>query len=267
MLSIKFRSKKRVTLKEKIKIVDAIVDIIGIQERKEFFYSDYTFSKVEESISLDWTDDLLESDILDELDDNFFITLTASSPYGSIIAEIVPKVARRNVPNCSHIDINLEGDTTLYDIFRESKKLESLKQYLDLIKNKISEYYFFNLRKSPNCYSDIRNRLFTKIYDEFDFSNLLLIDYKFGNRLNEKTIKAIGFNFSDRIFQKKNQTFLHDLISENNLNVACNTGSLEFYGNDVPEFIDLVTEKLHEYINHIVKKDIYGKEFNVIFKK
>jgi hypothetical protein len=266
MLSIKFRSKKRVTLKDKIGIVNTIFDIIGIQERKEFFYSDYTFSKVEESTSIGWIDDLLESNTIDEIDDKLFITLTAESTYGTVLVEIIPRVARKNVTNCPHIDINLESDILLYDIFKNSQRMEYLKKYFDRMQDVLSEYYFFDLKVSPNCYSDIRNRLFSKFYDEFDFSKLLLKDHAYNDRLNEKNIKTIGDNFTSRILQKDSQTFMQNLITDNNLNVACATGSLELYGEDVPVFIDLIMERLNEYINRIIQKDIYSTEFDTVFK-
>ncbi len=268
MLSIKFRDRKRVTVKEKIGVINAIFDIIDVEKRNKIFYSDYTFSEVEESHYINWLDDLLENNTLDKLDNDFFITVTAETPYGPIRVEINPSIARKNVFNCSHIDISLENDFLLYDVLKEGKKIESLRNYFDREKREIvSEFYFFDLSRSPNCYSDIRNRLFSKVYDEFEFSNLLLKDYeRLDDKLKEKTVKAIGFNFTSRIFQEEHQPFIQGLIYENNLNVTCAAGSLTFNGSDVSKFIDLLTAKLNEYIDRIMEKNIYKTEFNNVFK-
>jgi len=271
MLSIKFRDRKRINVKVKFEIINAIFDIIDIERRKEIFYSDYTFSKVEESKNIDWLDDLLKNNILDELNNDQYITITAIAHEGPILVEINPNIARKNVFNCSHIDISIENDTLLYDIFKDNQKINLLKDYFDRKrKDIISEFYFVNLSKTSNCYSDIKSRLFTKFYDEFEFSNLLLKDEKFAGRLNdrlgEKIIKTISLNFTSRIFQERNQCFVQNLISENNLDLSCVAGSLEFHGSDVSEFVDLIIEKLNTYIDLIVQKDIYTTEFDKLVK-
>ena len=168
--------------------------------------------------------------------------------------------------NCSHIDISLENDFLLYNILNEKNKIDLLINFFDTLEN-ISEIYFVDLNKSPNCYSDMICRGFSKEYDEFEFSNLLLKDREFTNKLDEKTIKALGYNFTTRIFQEENFPLIKKLISENNLNVTCSVGSLTFYGEDVSIFTNLVREKLDDYIQRIIKKDIYKDEFSNVFKK
>ena len=81
MLAVKFRNRRKVNIKQKIEIINTIFDIIGVEERKDFFYSDYTFSKVEESKTVEWMDDLLENNIFDELNNDYFVTLIANAPY------------------------------------------------------------------------------------------------------------------------------------------------------------------------------------------
>jgi hypothetical protein len=59
---------------------------------------------------------------------------------------------------------------------------------------------------------------------------------------------------------------MQSLISNNHLNIRCITGSLEFYGDDVPVFIDLIIENLEKYIESIDKKKIYDTEFDKLLE-
>jgi hypothetical protein len=269
MLSIKFRG--RLSVIDKLKVINKIFDIVGVNSRKEIMFSDYTFSRVEESESIEWKDEILENNILDKLSNEHYITVTAIAPIGAIRAEINPNIARKNVFNCSHIDVSLENDILLYDIFKENVKINSLKNYFDKkYSNKISEFYFVDLKKTPNCYSDIKSRLYNKAYDDVEFSNLLLKCTKFigktSNRLDSKNVRISCLNYTNRIFQEKHQNFMQSLISNNHLNIRCITGSLEFYGDDVPVFIDLIIENLEKYIESIDKKKIYDTEFDKLLE-
>jgi hypothetical protein len=269
MLSIKFRG--RVSVIEKLKVINKIFDIIGVNSRKEIIFSDYTFSRVEESESIEWKAEILENNIIDKLGNEHYITVTANAPVGAIRAEINPNIARKNVFNCSHIDISLENDLSLYDVFKENEKISSLKHYFDKKqKNKISEFYFVDLKKTPNCYSDIKSRLYNKAYDDIDFSNLLLKCTKLigrqNNRLDGKNIRIACLNYTNRIFQEKHQYFIQSLISSNHLNIRCLAGSFEFYGDDVPVFIDLIIENLEKYIESINQKKIYDSEFDKLLE-
>jgi hypothetical protein len=271
MLCIKFRDRKRVSVKVKFEVINAIFDIIGVNTRSEIFFSDYTFSHVEESESIEWIDDLLENNILDKLSNDHYITVTAIAHVGPIRAEINPNVARKNVFNCSHIDISLENNTLLYDIFKDNEKINLLKYHFDKKrKGIISEFYFVDLSKTPNCYSDIKSRLYTKTYDDLEFSNLLLKYIKFtgrlSNRLDGKNIRIACLNYTNRIFQEKHQCFIQNLISDNHLNLSCVAGSLEFHGDDVSAFIDLIIENLEKYIEFIDQKDAYNTEFDKLVK-
>lgn len=265
MLALKFRNRRQVNIKQKIEIINAIFDIIGVEERKEIFYSDYTFSKVEESKTVKWMDDLLENDIFDDLDNNCFVTLIADAPYGSIRAEINPNKARKNVFNCSHIDINLEDKTSLYD-FLNDEVILSLEFFFDKKEDIISEFYFFDLNRSPDFYSDVDNRVFSKVYDEVEFANLLLSKCKYDNKLDKKTTTAIGCNFTNQLFQKKHQHAIEVIINDNNLAVSCAAGSFMVYGNDVPKFMGLMRDMLKKYIERIKEKDVYKTEFDKLFK-
>ncbi|MEL7665463.1 MAG: hypothetical protein AAGU10_15220 [Methanosarcina mazei] len=253
-------------MKEKIEIIDRVFTLIDIKRRVEIFYSDYTFSKVEESKMIKWIGGILDNNILDDLNHNYFITIIAEASYGSIRVEINPPQARKNVFNCSHIDISLENDFLLYNILSEDNKVNLLIDYFDTLDG-ISEFYFVDLNKSPNCYSDMLCRIFSKEYDEFEFSNLLLKDHSFENKLYEKTVKVMGYNFTSQIFRKENFPLIEELISQNNLNITCSVGSLTFYGEDIFLFINLVRKKLDNYIIEINKKNIYQNEFNRVFKK
>lgn len=265
MLSIKFR--KPVDVKVKFEVINSIFDIIGVNSREKIFYSDYTFSHVEESDSIEWLDDLLENNILDKLKNDHYITIIAITDMGLIRAEINPNVSRKNVFNCSHIDISLENDILLYDIFKDSEKIDLLKYYFEnKHKGKISEFYFVDLNKTPNCYSDIKSRLYNKAYDDIEFSNLLLKYTKFTGKINDrlygKNIRIACLNYTNRIFQEKHQCFIQSLISDNHLNLTCRAGSLEFHGDDVPVFIDLIVKNLEKYIESIDQKKIYDIEFD-----
>jgi hypothetical protein len=269
MLSIKFKG--RVSVIEKLKVVNKVFDIIGVNSRKEIIFSDYTFSRVEESESIEWKDEILENNIIDKLSNEHYITITGNTPVGDIRAEINPNTARKNVFNCSHIDISLENDLLLYDIFKENEKINSLKHYFDKKqKNKISEFYFVDLKQTPNCYSDIKSRLYNKAYDDIDFSNLLLKCTKFigrpSNRLDGKNIRIACLNYTNRIFQEKHQYFIQGVISSNHLNIRCSAGSFEFYGDDIPVFIDLIIENLEKYIESIDQKKIYDVEFDKLLE-
>ena len=265
MLALKFRNHRLVSIKQKIEIINAIFDIIGVEGRNEFFYSDYTFSKVEESKTLKWMDDLLENDIYNELDNNCFVTIIAEAPYGSIRAEINPNKARKNIFNCSHIDINVEDKTSLYD-FLDKAAILSLVDFFDKIADTLSEFYFFDLNRSPDFYSDIDNRVFFKVYDEVEFANLLLPKREYDNKLEKKTTTAIGCNFTNQMFQKGHQPVIESVILNNNLNVSCAAGSFMVYGDDVPKFMGLMRDKLIEYIERIKVKDVYKTEFDRLFK-
>jgi hypothetical protein len=266
MLSIKFKGRKRISVKEKIELIDKVFTIIDVKNRIEIVYSDYTFSKVEESTSIRWLGGILDNSILEDNDSNYYITIIAEASYGPIRVEINPPQARKNVFNCSHIDINLENNFLLYDILKEDNRIDRLIDFFDTL-DFISEFYFVDLSKSPQCYSDISCRVFSKEYDEFEFSNLLLKDHNFGNKLDEKTIKAIGYNFTSQIFQKENLPLVNEFIFQNNINIKCSIGSLTFYGEDIAIFIHLITEKLNDYINEINKTNVYKKEFNKVFKE
>lgn len=253
-------------MKEKTEIIDRIFTLMDVERRVEIFYSDYTFSKVEESKTIKWIGGILDNNILDDLSHNYFITIIAEASYGSIRVEINPPQARKNVFNCSHIDISLENDFLLYDVLSEENKVNLLIDYFDTLDG-ISEFYFVDLSKSPNCYSDMLCRIFSKEYDEFEFSNLLLKDHNLGNRLYKKTVKVMGYNFTSQIFQEENFPLIEELIAQNNLNVTCSVGSLTFYGEDISLFINLVRGKLYNYITEINKKEIYKCEFNKVFKE
>ena len=267
MFALKFRNHRQVNIKQKIEIINAIFDIIGVEERKEIFYSDYTFSKVDESKTVKWMDDLLENNIFDDLDNNCFVTLIAEAPYGSIRAEINPNKARKNVFNCSHIDINVEDETSLYDFLNDEVRL-SLEVFLDKREDIISEFYFFDLNQSPDFYTDVDNRVFSKVYDAVEFANLLLLKckHKYDNKLDKKTTTAIVCNFTNQMFQKGNQHAIEVIIHDNNLDVSCAAGSFMVYGNDVPKFMGLMRDMLKEYIGQIKGKDVYKSEFDKLFK-
>ena len=265
MLALKFRNRRQVNIKQKIEIINAIFDIIGVEERKELFYSDYTFSKVEESTIVEWMDDLLEKNIFNDLDNNCFVTLIAEASYGSIRAEINPNKARKNVFNCSHIDINVEDKTSLYDLL-DNKAILSLVDFFDKKADTISEFYFFDLNRSPDFYTDVDNRVFFKVYDEVEFANLLLSKREYDNKLDKKTTTAIGCNFTNQMFQKGHQPVIEAVILNNNLNVSCAAGSFMVYGDDVPKFMGLMRDKLKEYIERIKEKDVYKTEFDRLFK-
>lgn len=264
MLSIKFRVRVRVI--EKLKIINKVFDIIGVNSRKEIIFSDYTFSRVGDSESIEWKDEILENNVLYKMSNEHYITVIANSPVGYIRAEINPNIARKNVFNCSHIDISLENDIPIYDIFKDNEKINSLRDYFDKKqKNKISEFYFVDLKKTPHCYSDIKCRLYNKTYDYVDFSNLLLKYSKFSGKIYEKLdreyIKTSCHFFTNNLFQKRYQSFTKNIIYNNNLNLTCTTGSLEFHGEDVPVFIDLIIENLEKYIESIHQKKLFDNEF------
>jgi len=265
MLALKFRNRHQVNVKQKIEVINAIFDIIGVKERKEIFYSDYTFSKVEESKTVKWMEDLLENDIFDDLDNNCFITLIAEAPYGSIRAEINPNKARKNVFNCSHIDINVEDETSLFGFLNDEAK-NSLEVFFDKEEDIISEFYFFDLNRSPDFYTDVDNRVFSKVYDEVEFANLLLHKREYDNKLDKKTTSAIACNFANQMFQIEQQPFIKSVIINNNLNVSCVAGSFKVFGDDVTEFMGLMRDMLNEYIEHIKEKDVYKTEFDRLFK-
>ena len=265
MFALKFRNRRQVNIKQKIEIINAIFDIIGVEKRKEIFYSDYTFSKVEESKTVKWMDDLLENDIFDDLDNNCFVTLTAEAPYGSIRAEINPNKARKNVFNCSHIDINVENKTSLYDLL-DNKTILSLVDFFDRKEDIISEFYFFDLNRSLNFYTDVDNRVFFKVYDEVEFANLLLSKREYDNKLDKKTTTAIGCNFINQMFQKGHQPVIEAMVHNHNFDVSCAAGSFMVYGNDVPKFMGLMREMLKQYIELIKGKDVYKTEFNKLFE-
>ena len=265
MFALKFQNRRQVNIKQKIEIINAIFDIIGVEERKEIFYSDYTFSKVEESKTVKWMDDLLENDIFDDLDNNCFVTLIAEASYGSIRAEINPNKARRNVFNCSHIDINVEGETSLNEFLDDATR-QSLENFFDTKEDIISEFYFFDLNQSPDFYSDIDHRVFSKVYDAVEFADLLLHKHDYDNKLDKKTTSAIGCNFTNQMFRKDQQPFIESVISNNHLNVSCAAGSFMVYGDDVPKFMGLMRDKLMEYIERIKERDVYKTEFNRLFE-
>ncbi|PQV41787.1 hypothetical protein [Methanohalophilus euhalobius] len=264
MLSIKFRNKK-ISLKTKIEIVNSIFDFIDVFNTKEVYYSEYTFVKVEESEVINWIDDLLENDILENLSNNYFITMVAEAPYGIIRAEISPQKARKGIPNCSHIDINLESDYDFYEILYDKNKISTLTNFFDRKQDLISEFYFFDLSASPDCYTDIQNRKLTKFYDEVDFANLLLQENKYNSKVEEKTTKAIGYNFTEQIFQEEHQPVIQSLIKSNNFDVACASGSFMIYGEDTSEFLNLIRGMLNEYITRINERNVYRTEFNKLF--
>ena len=265
MLAVKFRNRRKVNIKQKIEIINTIFDIIGVEERKDFFYSDYTFSKVEESKTVEWMDDLLENNIFDELNNDYFVTLIANAPYGSIRAEINPNKARKHVRNCSHIDINVEGETSLYK-FLNATDIKSLRYFFDTHADIMSEFYFFDLNRSPDFYSDVDNRVCTKAYDEVEFADLLLSKHEYDTPLDKKTITAIGCNFVNQMFQTAQQPGIRAIIHNNNLDVSCAAGSFMVYGNDVPIFMGLMRDKLMEYIELIKEKDVYKTEFDKLFE-
>lgn len=267
MFALKYRNHHQINIKQKIEMINAIFDIIGVEKKKEIFYSDYTFSKVEESKTVKWMDGLLENDIFSELDNNCFVTLIAEAPYGSIRAEINPTKARNKITNCSHIDINVEGETSLHD-FLDDEIRQSLEKFFDTKENIISEFYFFDLNKSPDFYTDIDNRVCSKVYDAIEFADLLLLKckHKYHNKLDKKTTTTIVCNFTNQMFQKDQQPFIESVITNNHLNVSCAAGSFMVYGEDVPQFMNLMRDKLMEYIEHIKERDVYKTEFNRLFK-
>ncbi|AFV22841.1 hypothetical protein Mpsy_0632 [Methanolobus psychrophilus R15] len=265
MLAIKFRNRMKVSVKTKIEIINSVFDIIEVKKRTKIFYSDYTFSEVEESTVVPLIDDLFEHNILDRLDSDHFITFTAETSYGSVRAEINPTKVRNSIFNCSHIDINIENETFLYDILKEKNKIVHLVESLDEYRDILSEVYFFDLNKSPDCYSDISNRSLLKVYDEVEFANLLLKDYKFEDKVDEKTTKAIGCNFTHQIFLEHRQPFIQNIIQEHNLNLVAAAGSLMLDGSDVSKFMSIIFLKLNLYITNIKNKDVYNTEFNKLY--
>lgn len=122
------------------------------------------------------------------------------------------------------------------------------------------------MSKSPNCYSDIGSRLFSKEYEEEEFSRLLLGIQDFKDKSKEINTKYIGFKFASQIFKEENQPYIQNMIVQNNLDVRCTAGSLTFSGNDIPIFIELIRKKLNDYISLIEKKDMYETEFMKVFK-
>jgi hypothetical protein len=266
MLAIKFRNRKKINVKKKIEIINSVFDIIAVSKRKKLYYSDYTFAEVEESTKIPLYDDLFKQNILDKLSNDHFITFTAEASFGSIRAEINPNKVRDSIFNCSHIDINTENEIFLYDILKEMNKIEPLINYLDSFKEIISEFYFFDLNTSPDSYSDVHNRVCSKHYDPIEYASLLLKNYKFDDRVDEKTTKAIACNFTSQIFQEKRQPFIQGIISENNLNLAAAAGSIFLQGEDMPTFMDRLLVNLDRYIKNIKEKDVYNIEFDRLYR-
>ncbi len=267
MLSIKFRYRKQGSLKKRVEFVNSVFDFIGADQKKEIFYSDYTFIKVEESKVIKRIgDNLLENRNLDNINTKF-VTMIAEAPYGVLRAEINPSKARKHVSNCSHIDIDLEGEGGLCDILKDGNYMKALFNFFDSKRNIISEVYFFDLDAGPDCYTDIDYRILSKYYDPVDFGKKLLQDLSFESKVKEKTNEAAGANFAEQLFQEQHQRALQKLIEENNLQVTCAPGSLLIYGKDMPQFLNLIRDKLQKYISGIADKDVYRTEFNHVFNE
>ncbi len=267
MLAIKFRNRIHVDVKTKIEIINSVFDIIAVNKREKLFYSDYTFTEVEESTVIPLFEDLFKQDVLDDLNNNHFITFIAEAPYGSIRAEINPNKVRNNVSNCSHIDINIQDEISLYDIVKKMNKIEHLVNYFDTRRDIISEFYFFDLSKSPDCYTDLYNRVFTKEYDEFEYASLLLKGHKFEDKVDEKTTKAIACNFTHQLFQESRQPFVQGIITDYNLSIAAASGSLMVEGRDMSEFMELMLINMKKYIASIKGKDVYNIEFDNLYRR
>lgn len=268
MFSIKFSKERSVSVKKQIEIILKLCKILKV-EKEELFYSDYTFEKVEESISINFIEDGIFSKEIDS--DNLkqsYVSLEGIYENKKLKVEINPPISRRNVENCSNIDFNIIDESSIYPFFKKYiKEIEiTLNEYTF-----ISEFYFIDLNKTTNCYSDEKNRIYQKQNNQKDFSDLLLDkEYDKFQKLERENFKNICYNIMEEVYSdvSSKNSYIQNLIQSNNFNVVLNSGSLIIEGKDTEKFLNFLKEHILKVSYDIKKKqeNIYSNSFKKYFK-
>ena len=271
MFSIKFKKRVTVSITKQIELISKFCDLIGVT-KQTYFYSDYTFEKVEESIFLEIIDNgIMNKEINPNTLREKYISLEGSFKNKLFKVEINPSNSRKNVDNCSNIDFNIVGESSLYNYLKD--KIQDIEKLLDSY-SFISEFYFIDLNSTPNTYGDEEFRIYQKQNSEIEFTDLLLEEeyLKFDNSLQRESFKNTSHHIMQEIFQdvSSQNSMISDLIQEHNLNVKVGSGSLIIQGEDTEKFIRLLKERLIETTNQIEEEElnnIYSKYFKKNFKK
>lgn len=267
MLSIKFRN--HLKFETKLEVVLKIFKLLGVQKKRTLYYSTYTFEYDEEdSIKYEFIEDgLLNEEPNPSKINKEYITIEANlNEKDKIKVELNPPKARKGVRNCSHIDIYIEDKPNLETYFNFEQKAK-LKILLDEYKDKISEFYFYNLEKSLDCYTDFDGRGYEKQNNPNEFSNEL--NYvrieKEEDKPKKEKIKFYGNQFMDRVFN--NVPIFQSLVKDENLGVHIESGSLILDGEDKKRFLDILRKDMNEFINEQLEKDYISSSFNEKYKK
>ncbi|MCH8519872.1 MAG: hypothetical protein LAT82_03910 [Nanoarchaeota archaeon] len=266
MFSIKFKKSITVSIDKQIEIISKFCDLIGVT-KQNYFYSDFTFEKVEESKYLKIIDNgIVNKEIDTKTLRDKYISLEGNFKDKKFKVEINPTKSRKNVENCSNIDFNIIDEPSLYEFIKD--KITDIEKLLNSYYF-ISEFYFINLNSTPNTYNDEEFRIYQKQNSEIEFTDLLLEEEykKFENPLERETFKNNSHNVMHKVFEdvSSDNSIITDLIEEHNLNVSVGSGSLIIQGEDTEKFIKLLREKIITTTNQIQEKDIYSQYFKKNF--
>jgi hypothetical protein len=275
MLCIKFNNNgKKANLYDKFCVINEIVNILPTEDKLEIYWSDYSFSKVPESKVFNFIQNTIMNNqaILDDENSNKFITIIVTlKDKKQIQIEITPPKVRVNQSFLPHIEFSfLEEESCLFEYFENSKKLNQLIRVLNKY-SKIDETYFYDPLSGLDCYSDVSNRLWQKRNNPKSFTEDLLElmdknDSKLnGSELEADTVFNLAFNFIGFLYRPDGITKMTNLISQSKLDATASSGSIILSGQDVPQLIKLLEQKMSKYIKTIKKKNFYEKEFNKIF--
>ena len=275
MFCIRFNNNRRTKLKEKFSLIYDIIQILSVKNKIEIYWSDYTFSKVPESKTFNFIQDTImdnESIIDNKNADKFITILITLKDNKKIQIEITPPKARRNQNYMPHIEFSFyDEQLNLFEYFKNPKRLSHLVRVLNKYNSSIDEAYFYDPLSGLNCYSDVSNRLWQKRNCPKTFTKDLLskidnipIDKK--SDLETETIFNLAFNFVSLLYEPEGINKINNLVSQSKLQAEISSGSIILSGQDIPELIKLLKQKLDKYIRSIKEKNIYKTEFNKVFK-
>jgi len=86
-------------------------------------------------------------------------------------------------------------------------------------------------------------------------------------KIEEDNIRTSAHNFARQMMLGTNKDNISGLIHRNNIEAEVEIGSIVLYGKDVEKLVDLLIEKMNEYIKDLNEEDIYKKTFTKLFRE
>jgi hypothetical protein len=276
MFCIKFLGKSKVKIKEKFEVAFAILNLFPIKERGMIYLSDYTFSIKEDSKRESFIQSTIMSNeaiINNSENANKFIKIVCTLKNGKkIYGEIIPNKARQGMDYVPNIQFcNEDEDISLYPYFKRKSSMKKLLHVLSLYDKDIDESYFYDPLVSEDCYNDVDNRLWQKRNNLFSLGDDLISEYNGEDPLSKDTNHNLAYNFVESISKDihkgdSKNSVIQNAINSGGIKAGIGAGSIILQGEQVSLLVQMLREKLAEYINSIKEQNIYETEFKKVFK-